>query len=207
MCALTRLRMSYMTIHRSKGSDADYVIVLGMTLGGYGFPSEIVDDPILDLVLAQAEGHPNAEERRLFYVAVTRAKKEVYLLASRTGASSFVEELLSDGYRVTTFGELTAQTRSCPRCIEGKLLARKSGDRTFYGCSNFPYCDHTEPACPRCSVGLLLRGAGGFNCSSCGHEVAECPRCHNWLAPRTGKYGDFLGCVSFPACDCTRDSP
>ncbi len=69
------LRVSFKTVHGSKGREADYVVVSGLCSGKYGFPAEIVDDPLLDLVLAAPEHHPNAEERRLFYVAVTRARR------------------------------------------------------------------------------------------------------------------------------------
>jgi DNA helicase-4 len=61
-----RLSIKYLTIHRSKGLEADYVIILGLEAGKFGFPSEIVDDPILDLVMSEPEEFPDAEERRLF---------------------------------------------------------------------------------------------------------------------------------------------
>ena len=47
-----RLRLSYMTVHGSKGLEADYAVVLGLCSGRHGFPAEIADDPLLDLVLA-----------------------------------------------------------------------------------------------------------------------------------------------------------
>ena len=65
------LRFSYMTVHRAKGLEADYVVVLGLCAGNYSFPVGIADDQLLDLVLAAPEAHPNAEERRLLYVALT----------------------------------------------------------------------------------------------------------------------------------------
>ena len=66
--------IDFKTVHRSKGLEADYVIVADMCSGKHGFPSETTDDPILDIVLATPEGHPNAKERRLFYVALIRAR-------------------------------------------------------------------------------------------------------------------------------------
>ena len=64
------LRLSYMTVHRSKGLESDYVVVLDLCSGKYGFPSEIPDDPLLELVLAARERHPNPSlpfENILFY--------------------------------------------------------------------------------------------------------------------------------------------
>ena len=65
----------------------------GLSGGTYGFPAEIADDPILDLVLPANERFEHAEERRLFYVALTRAKEHVYLIADRERPSVFAEEL------------------------------------------------------------------------------------------------------------------
>ena len=68
------LRFSWRTIHGSKGLEADYAVVLGLCTGKHGFPSEIADDPLLNLVLAAPDAHPNAEERRLLYTALTRGE-------------------------------------------------------------------------------------------------------------------------------------
>jgi DNA helicase IV len=80
------------------------VIVTGLTADRYGFPSEIEDDPLLDLVLAKPDSFPNAEERRLLYVALTRARHQVHLLADRARPSPFALELLRDGYDITCIG-------------------------------------------------------------------------------------------------------
>jgi len=99
-----KLSINYTTAHSSKGKQSDYVIVIGLTSQGYAFPSQIEDDPVLDLVLAKKERIPNAEERRLFYVAVTRTKKHVYLVASRNYPSTFASEIEKGEYEVTIEG-------------------------------------------------------------------------------------------------------
>lgn len=96
-----------LTVHRSKGLEADYVIVDGLSADKFGFPSEIDDDPLLDLVLARPDSYPNAEERRLFYVALTRARHQVHLIVDRAHPSSFALELLNDEFDVRHIGRDT----------------------------------------------------------------------------------------------------
>ena len=201
------LRLSYKTVHGSKGLEADYVVVLGLCSGSYGFPSEITDDPLLDLVLAAPEGHPNAEERRLFYVAVTRAKRRVFLVADGGPPSSFVKELIKDGYDITVFGKQPSSDVPCPKCVNGRLQQRENArtGSTFYGCSNYPYCDYVQPSCPACGTGLLVKTDGVFRCRDCGQDIESCPNCEGWLRPRIGKHGRFLGCSNYPDCGYTRD--
>ena len=67
------LKIRFLTAHRSKGLEDDYVIITNCSSGTYGFPSEISDDPLLNFLLSKADQFPNGEERRLFYVAMTRA--------------------------------------------------------------------------------------------------------------------------------------
>ena len=200
------LQFTYKTVHGSKGLEADYVIVLGLCVAKYGFPTEIADDPLLDLVLGTPEAHPNAEERRLLYVAITRARRQTFLLASGGPPSSFVTELTGDEYDTTVFGRLPERDVPCPSCIEGRLLRRenKKNGSIFYSCSNFPYCEHRQPPCPVCREGLLVRNHEKFKCRDCSQSIEACPECGGWLQTRMGKYGRFLGCTRYPACSYTR---
>jgi len=86
------LQIDYRTIHSSKGLQADYVILIG--LQATEFPSEKTDDPLLHLVMPAAEAFEHAEERRLLYVALTRARHRVYLVGSRESPSCFLNELV-----------------------------------------------------------------------------------------------------------------
>ena len=172
------LDLTYMTVHGSKGLEADYVVVLGLRAGKYGFPAEIADDPLIDLVLPAAETHPHAEERRLFHVAMTRARRAVFLLADRGAPSSFVQELIHGSYDISEFGRLPENDVSCPVCVTG-LLVRRENSRdgsTFYGCSNWPYCDHTQQPCHACGQGLPVRTEGEYHCRDCGHPIEACPK-------------------------------
>ena len=200
------LEFTYKTVHRSKGLEADYVVVLGLCSGKYGFPTEITDDPLLDLVLAAPEAHPNAEERRLLYVAITRARRHTFLLAEDGPPSSFATELIGGGYDITVFGRPPKRDVSCPNCVEGRLIRRENRQNgsIFYGCSNYPYCEYSQRPCPLCREGLLVKDREKFKCRDCGQSIEACPECDNWLKVRMGKYGRFLGCTSFPACSYTR---
>src|SRR5690606_31372465 len=64
------LNIQFMTIHAAKGLEADYVLVLGLHAGRHSFPARIANDPLLQLVMPAAENWPDAEERRLLYVAI-----------------------------------------------------------------------------------------------------------------------------------------
>ncbi|QKJ86649.1 DNA helicase [Paramixta manurensis] len=86
-----KMKLDFMTIHASKGQQADYVIILGLHEGKDGFPAAARESVMEEGLLPQPEDFPDAEERRLAYVAVTRAKQQVWLLYDRQHPSSFVE--------------------------------------------------------------------------------------------------------------------
>ena len=87
-------KIEFLTVHKSKGLEADYVIILQCNKDTYGFPSMVSDDPVLDYVLTKSDQYPYGEERRLFYVAITRAKIKTYVLYDRRFPSVFVDEFL-----------------------------------------------------------------------------------------------------------------
>uniref|UniRef100_UPI0025EC5160 3'-5' exonuclease n=1 Tax=uncultured Parasutterella sp. TaxID=1263098 RepID=UPI0025EC5160 len=96
------LEISYSTIHSAKGMEYDHAIVPRIEKGNKGFPCEIQDNPILDLAMPCKESFPFAEERRLLYVALTRARESATLIAPLSNPSTFVRELVNSklGYKV-----------------------------------------------------------------------------------------------------------
>ena len=86
-------KIEFLTVHKSKGLEADYVIILQCNKDIYGFPTLISDDPVLAYVLTKRDNYPYSEERRLFYVAITRARAKTFVLYDERNPSVFVEEL------------------------------------------------------------------------------------------------------------------
>lgn len=88
-----KLQLDFMTIHASKGQQADYVIVVGLHDGSDGFPAPARESIMEEALLPMVEDFPDAEERRLLYVALTRARHRVWLLFNKDAPSCFVDEL------------------------------------------------------------------------------------------------------------------
>ncbi|MCS2163177.1 DNA helicase IV [Scandinavium sp. H11S7] len=88
-----KLQIDFMTIHASKGQQADYAIVLGLQEGQDAFPAPARESVMEQALLPQPEDFPDAEERRLLYVAMTRARQRVWLMFNKREPSVFVEVL------------------------------------------------------------------------------------------------------------------
>lgn len=125
------LKMQFVTAHKSKGLQADYVFIINNKDKGMGFPSKIQDDPVVDLLLEGKESFPYAEERRLFYVALTRAKVKSFMVVVDNNRSVFATEM-ENRYEQ----QMRQADYTCPVC--GGRLERKSGPYgDFYGCTNY----------------------------------------------------------------------
>lgn len=199
-----QLNLTAMTFHASKGKESDYVIVLGLESGPFGFPSEKITNPLLEALLPDHENFEFAEERRLFYVAITRAKKKVILLTDMTKASRFVTELIDDKYPIElnefeinpdqeSFREL-----KCVSCKTGTMIRRSGPFGNFYGCSHYPLCDHKEEVCPVCS-GALKRNGRYKVCikKECDGWIPMCQKCGGIMVKREGRFGQFWGCINY----------
>ncbi|MDJ0941088.1 MAG: UvrD-helicase domain-containing protein [Woeseiaceae bacterium] len=138
--------LNFSTVHAAKGLEADYVFIMNMIEGTYGFPSMIADDSTLWMAMPDGENFPYAEERRLFYVALTRAKRLATLYTDRHRRSEFIAEL----EKIDTAMEIRAPAgeskslRSCPRCGTGEIVLKKGRYGEFLSCTRFPKCDYSE---------------------------------------------------------------
>ena len=124
---LPNLKISFLTVHKSKGLEADNVILLNMENSLLGFPNRISSDPVLSLVLNDSEEYEYAEERRLFYVAITRTKNRTYLVAPKEHYSPFLEELILNNSveKMEDEKKINIENKtSCLKCKKGHLIIR-----------------------------------------------------------------------------------
>ena len=117
-------------MHRSKGLEADYVIIIGLDNEAFApFPAEREDPISRKVYLPEKEKNKYAEERRLFYVAITRAKKKIYLIADFKRPSEFIREIFRnnlDKIMLNEFEHGDEQVedyldKTCPSCGSGYL--------------------------------------------------------------------------------------
>ncbi|MFT4788673.1 MAG: DNA helicase-4 [Paraglaciecola sp.] len=211
------LHIEAMTFHGAKGKEADYVVIMGMTGGKHGFPSSKITPPLLDGLLPKAEAFPFGEERRLFYVALTRARHRVYVLADMTNVSPFVVELIEQPFGVeldefaTSLVQRVFADIHCAVCKTGTLKAKHGKFGVFYACSHFPLCDNSEKGCQRCHNPTTGDRIVGFKVcldEACGHIAPVCSQCGGDMALRQGARGSFWGCLNYrgkekPSCKHT----
>ena len=192
--------ITFLTAHRSKGLGFDNVIIINATNGTYGFPSMIEDDPVMQLVIHSDRAIEYAEERRLFYVAMTRTKNRVYIVVPQNRPSRFIAELVQDYPGIKVNGELDIDKtvepvisvmRRCPVCgYPMQYKYKRDFGLRLWICTNEPeICDFmtndlkggTLPIlkCDRCSDGYLIvkRGKG---------RTEPFLGCTNYKADKTG---------------------
>ncbi len=183
-----KMNLLYKTVHQAKGLESNYVILISGENAKNGFPNKMEDDDLLNLVLSSNSKFEFAEERRLFYVALTRTRSVVYILSDSNRPSLFVREIenrvkIEEEFLNPNFSD----KRLCPWCKTGKLILRKTKwQKDFYGCSNFPYCRYV------------------INDIKAVHLDNRCPDCGDFLVVRESRYGKFLGCHNYPRCKYTR---
>lgn len=163
--------ITFMTAHSSKGLGYDNVVLINMFEGKFGFPCQIEDDPIIKLVMHEDKSMPFAEERRLFYVAMTRTKNRVYIATPKHRPSRFLVELIKD-YHLPVSEEINMQTVDlfnlrCPICgFPLKYEFNKNYGLNLWLCTNdAEVCDfmtndkihkHDICKCRKCKDGYLI---------------------------------------------------
>jgi len=140
------LDIEFTTMHKSKGLEADYVFLLGLNAGmGLTFPSTMVNDPLIDVLLQNNDLFPYAEERRLFYVALTRAKRRCFILFRQMNPSAFVLELMTQRYKGMVTYRAAELPQRCTSCGRGFMVKRRGPWGAFLGCTRFAaeQCNNT----------------------------------------------------------------
>lgn len=188
--------LTFMTAHSAKGLGFDNVILLNMFEGKFGFPCQLEDDPIMKLVRFEDTSIPFAEERRLFYVALTRTKNRVYILTPQHKPSRFLIELIND-YNIAHSENLNMETVDlfrlrCPVCeYPLKYEFNKNYGIGLYLCTNEPeVCDfmtnskvhlHDIYKCDQCKDGYMIVKAKGndafYGCT--GYDSSTKGGCRN----------------------------
>jgi len=185
----SRTPITFMSVHKAKGLEADNVVLLNFQNSKLGFPNKISDDPVLELVLTAGDEYQYAEERRLLYVALTRTRNRVFVLVNEHRPSEFMKEFQPSGsvYVLSDATNAMGREIQCPRCRTGHMMVRKNEgtNRFFVGCSNYPKCTYT------------------VNDTAVMNEPKTCPSCGGFLVLRKGKYGAFYGCTNYPRCNYT----
>lgn len=191
------LDIGFRTIHSAKGLEADYVMILNMVEDTLGFPSQVADDPVLVLAMPDGEDFPMAEERRVFYVAMTRARRQVRVYTRASEPSRFLIEMAAQGLvklRLEDGGKL----QPCPKCRKGVLTKRSGTYGAFEGCG---VCDFTrnlangEAHRPSNRVHLTTPMAPGDSCPTCAKgRMKERVK---------ARYKPMVGCSGYPSCKTT----
>ena len=188
-----QIKLQFLTAHSSKGLSAENVIIINAKDEIYGFPSKVDDDPVLNLVVSNDQSYNYAEERRLFYVALTRTKNRVFIITPEKRPAEFIKELLRDTQsypNVTLIGELkvssngpiTIQNR-CPICgYPMKFRWNKNYGLRLWICTN------DQEIC-----GFMTNDRRGGDLS-----IQKCDWCKDgFLIVKNGKKGFFLGCTNY----------
>ena len=186
---IPELQIDFMSVHKSKGLEADNVILLNFKNDKLGFPNQIADDKVLNLVLTNAENFKFAEERRLFYVAITRAKNRTFILTDNRNPSPFLKEFKASNSVcfISVRQSSNEGQEKCPLCKTGNLLKVEHNGKSFVGCSNFPRCKYT------------------IHDATVLENPKKCPSCGGFLVKRKGKKNKhwFIGCTNYPYCEYT----
>ncbi|MCP4991177.1 MAG: ATP-binding domain-containing protein [Colwellia sp.] len=165
-----------------------------------------VDARFVEALLPSLDDFPFSEERRLLYVAITRAKKKCYIVADPNSRSQFVEEIISPNYHINIaserFTEEYKKIFKCNSCSDGyyELLDGKHGK--FYKCSSGYACRSQPRVCKECgSPSIDYRDKSICNNSSCHSEKEICDKCGRPMVVRESKFGKFLGCSGYSLKD------
>ena len=190
------------TFHSSKGLEADYCILIGFVQGKNGFPNMNMDEAVTEALLPTLDDFPHSEERRLLYVAITRARKKSYIIADPMAPSKFINEMLTPQYNLhiasKSFEEKKRKIYKCPLCADGYYRLHSGPYGDFYACTSRPFCKSKPRTCDKCGAPSIdSTDKSVCNDDTCRNEKAICDKCGRPMKIMEGKFGKFLGCSGF----------
>ncbi len=131
------LEFEFCSMHKSKGITRDIVIVLNMNSDLMGMPATRESNPLIEMLLSKEDGYLFAEERRLFYVAITRAREQTIVIANQKNPSPFLYEISEE--------LASSRQKLCPKCLSGELIKKNIKKAEIYYCENYKYgCDYLK---------------------------------------------------------------
>jgi len=208
----------FSTCHASKGTEEDVVLIINVSSSFLGFPSNVVDDPVLDLVKTAKENeYLHAEERRLFYVAMTRAKYQTHILCDTISPSVFAQEIEQENYKTEVIRN-AKELIQCPECKKGYVInkTKNPSKEPFYQCSRADVCSYVGVTCT-CG-GLVYREMRSDKlnkeiaiCSNkkCTIDHNICKECALGIMKERrsnkGAFEPFMSCHRYPLCKYSKD--
>lgn len=193
------VKLEFLTAHSSKGLGYDNVVIVNARNEMYGFPSKVDNDPVMRYVVKDDKTIDYAEERRLFYVAMTRTKNRVYIITPQQHPSEFILELIKDYPSITVIGQIEKGNRTnvgsikkCPICgYPLQLRWKKNYGLKLWICTNEPEI-----------CGFMTNDLKGGEFS-----IQKCPKCRDgYLVVKSGINEPILGCTNYKhdktGCDC-----
>jgi DNA helicase IV len=215
------IKISFSSIHAAKGAEADYVVLIDVKSGFKAFPSERESDEIIEMMLPKEENSiSHAEERRLMYVALTRAKKEMWIEADINDLSPFIEELKQDKFKTRVLNLTNFQDKygilkkkvKCPVCKIGNIIERtNTNGEIFYACNNYPTCTYTLKYCLACNSNssLFRESETRYHCFNCNKKFKVCTKCDDGIRTKYifyqngKKTGEQIYCSNYATYACS----
>lgn len=197
-----QVKLEFLTAHSSKGLGYDNVIIVNARNEIYGFPAKIDDDPVMKYVIKDDTSIEYAEERRLFYVAMTRTKNRVFMVTPEKHPSEFILELIKDYPNITVHGDLKKESdtnvgtiKKCPICgYPLQLRYKKDYGFRLWMCTNEPeICNFISndlsggemsvQKCDKCKDGYLVikKSSTGGTILGCTNYKQDGTGCDRWL--------------------------
>ncbi|MHA1898911.1 MAG: UvrD-helicase domain-containing protein, partial [Promethearchaeota archaeon] len=180
----------FYTAHKSKGDEAKHVIIIDVISGMFGFPSEIQDSSVLEVARRIKANNYIEEERRLFYVALTRSKKFLYIFTNKNKNSMFLDEIKDEFIQINIYNSEPWEEN-----LYNNMLSNN-----YRGISKRNWNKSKLSANENKALSYFLKD---YINEKPDYDMI-CPECGRVLLVKHGKYGSFISCSGSPRCKYKR---